>query len=427
MKPLLQATVLSALFCSPLMAQNANHFYFLSEENAQAPVLRKVDISTGVMLSELVLTAPPSATDTNKFASLRDILVTPGGKIVVVGNTLSSSSVDTLFSVDAATGIVTRFVNSSGNSTAFSQSGDMVGIGVQCSGTGVACSSAGNVFTFTPANGLSSNNYNVETVAVNSSWDYIGDIATYDQLKHYATFTIDGSGATRLALVDRGNPTPGGAWTTTDLGVLHATKRFHGLDFDAQGRLIATDDATPCNYYQVIIPSSGALQLVQLGQLSPLPGNQKVIGLAHVGEIANSIYCSASLNSAGTTPTIVANGAASATANNGFTLVAGNLAGQRPVALMLSNSGPTSPTLGGLGLCVSQPLRAVVMIADGTPGQCNGSVSIDLNRYARGLLPGFPNPPGYLSQAGAMVHCQFIGRDIGQPMVTQALEFTVCE
>jgi hypothetical protein len=76
---------------------------------------------------------------------------------------------------------------------------------------------------------------------------------------------------------------------------------------------------------------------------------------------------------------------------------------------------------------VSQPLRAVVMIADGTPGQCNGSVSIDLNRYARGLLPGFPNPPGYLSQAGTMVHCQFIGRDIGQPMVTQALEFTVCE
>jgi|GEM_PF-2648045 len=417
MKSLIKATVLSALFCSPLMAQNANHLYFLSDGisgtgSPQAPVLRKVDISTGVTLSEVVLINDPSVTDNNKLGTPKDILVFPDGTVTIAGLLLGSTTGDALFRVNINTGLVTRI-----GSDTFSSGGTVPGIGVQCSGTGVYCTSNGQVGTFQIVSQLISQ----DTKNNQSGWVYTGDIATHDQFKHYATFTF-GFGDSRLALIDRGNN-----WTSTDLGILDPVKRFHGLDFDGQGRLIATDYATPCTYYQVIIPSSGAPQLVPLGTLSPFPGNQKVIGLAHVGEISNSIYCTASVNSAGTTPTIVAGGGASATANSGFTLVAGNLAGQRPVALMLSNSGPTAPTLGGLGLCVSQPLRAVVMIADGTLGQCNGSVSIDLNRYARGLLSGYPNPPGYLSQVGTMVHCQFIGRDVGQPMVTQALEFTICE
>jgi hypothetical protein len=139
------------------------------------------------------------------------------------------------------------------------------------------------------------------------------------------------------------------------------------------------------------------------------------------------MYCAPSTNSAGTQPTMVTTGIASATATSGFTLAAGNVAGQRPVALFMTNSGRASIPFGGGTFCLSQPVRAVVFLANGTAGQCNGSVSIDLNTYARGLMPGYPNPPSYLSQPGTLVQCQFVGRDAGVPLLSGALEFSICE
>jgi hypothetical protein len=211
-----------------------------------------------------------------------------------------------------------------------------------------------------------------------------------------------------------------------DLGFLHATKRFLGLDFDAMGRLIASDDATPGNFFS-IGNLSGVPSLTPLGTTTGFTLPNFIAGISSV--IASGqqlVYCPASINSAGTTPTLAMNGVASATLNSGFTLTAGNVAGKRPIALFMTNAGRASIPFGGGVFCLQSPTRAVVMQANGTLGQCDGSVSLDLNTYARGQLPGYPNPPSYLSQVGMLIQCQFVGRDAGQPLLSEALEFSIC-
>jgi hypothetical protein len=78
------------------------------------------------------------------------------------------------------------------------------------------------------------------TQLVNTSFDFSGDVATQGGGVFYASYDAGALGS-RLAKIT----VAGGSASVVDLGFLHATKRFLGLDFDAMGRLIASDDATP--------------------------------------------------------------------------------------------------------------------------------------------------------------------------------------
>ncbi|MEY2785792.1 MAG: hypothetical protein RL277_2004 [Planctomycetota bacterium] len=389
MQSLIRSTILSSLICSPLMAfQNGNAFYMAEYDGA--PTLRTIQVDTGTVLNSV----PLNLTNPTDFATA------PSGE-------LYASTSTKLYKITTATGAATE-VGSFGMTS-------VVGLEFNCAGGAVLVTSGGRVATVNMQTGLA-------TELINTTFGFSGDIATQGSGIYYASY--ENSSGSRLAKITITGTTA----TVVDAGFLHPSKRFLGLDFDTQGRLIASDDAQTCTFYSISNYASGAPTLIALGNTGNLPLTGPIAGLSSViASGQQTMYCAPSTNSAGTQPTMVTTGIASATATSGFTLAAGNVAGQRPVALFMTNSGRASIPFGGGTFCLSQPVRAVVFLANGTAGQCNGSVSIDLNTYARGLMPGYPNPPSYLSQPGTLVQCQFVGRDAGVPLLSGALEFSICE
>ncbi|MFM7282262.1 MAG: hypothetical protein ACKO32_10830 [Planctomycetia bacterium] len=393
MKSIIRSTILSTLFCSPLMAQNSNHFY--AAEWSATPKLRVFDVDTGAVVSQVNFSLANTATD---------LALAPNGELYACSYTV-------LYKVNAATGVATQIGSGLGSTSL----GQAVGLEFDCSGGSLLVTKTGRIASVNLQTG-------VATTLLATNFQFSGDIATQGGGVFYATY--QSNGISRLAKIQISGTTV----TATDAGFLHATKAFWGLDFDGQGRLIATDDAQPCNFYSISNYASGTPTLTPLGDANGWGLNGNIGGICSViASGQQTMYCPASTNSAGTQPTMVPIGIASATATSGFTLTAGNLAGQRPVALFMTNAGRASIPYGGGIFCLSQPTRAVVFLANGTAGQCNGSVSIDLNTYARGLMPGYPNPPSYLSQPGTLVQCQFVGRDAGVPLLSGALEFSICE
>jgi len=373
-----------------LMAfQNGNAFYMAEYDGA--PTLRTIQVDTGTVLNSV----PLNLTNPTDFATA------PSGE-------LYASTSTKLYKITTATGAATE-VGSFGMTS-------VVGLEFNCAGGAVLVTSGGRVATVNMQTGLA-------TMLIDTTFGFSGDIATQGSGIYYASY--DNSSGSRLAKITITGTTA----TVVDAGFRHPSKRFLGLDFDTQGRLIASDDdAQTCTFYSISNYASGAPTLIALGNTGNLPLTAPIAGLSSViASGQQTMYCAPSTNSAGTQPTMVTTGIASATANSGFTLAAGNVAGQRPVALFMTNSGRASIPFGGGTFCLSQPVRAVVFLANGTAGQCNGSVSIDLNTYARGLMPGYPNPPSYLSQPGTLVQCQFVGRDAGVPLLSGALEFSICE
>lgn len=144
--------------------------------------------------------------------------------------------------------------------------------------------------------------------------------------------------------------------------------------------------------------------------------------------LANGNHCEAKLNSCGTVPTIGSSGKSSASQSSGFEITATNMAAQQVALLVYSDQGPANqPALGG-AICIDGPLRGVpVFDTTGTPGQCDGTVSIDMNAFASGSLGGNPHP--FLSVPGTTVDCQFWGRDPQNSqgaLLTGRLNYTVC-
>ena len=140
------------------------------------------------------------------------------------------------------------------------------------------------------------------------------------------------------------------------------------------------------------------------------------------------VYCTAKTNSCGSLPAIDLQGSSSASLVSGFTISASNTRGTQAGLLLYTDSGGASVPFSGGTLCLNVvPLKRSVAVVDsnGTPGHCNGTLSIDMNTFAAGLLGGNPLPS--LAVPGTQVNCQFWGRDTiaNGALLSDALEYFV--
>lgn len=164
------------------------------------------------------------------------------------------------------------------------------------------------------------------------------------------------------------------------------------------------------------------------------PGKDKSFGSGRVravnavqAALANGNYCAAKTNSCGTVPMITMAGVPSASATGGFIVSASNTSGGQIGLLIYSDTGAANiPFLGG-NLCLANVRRTVpVNETQGTPGQCNGVLAIDMNLFRAGFLGGNPAPS--LSVPGNTIRCQFWGRDSAASfgvLLTQGFDYVV--
>ena len=115
-------------------------------------------------------------------------------------------------------------------------------------------------------------------------------------------------------------------------------------------------------------------------------------GAAYVFDLVQAYtgYCTAKINSLGCGPSIAAQGAGSATAAQGLILSCSQVLNNTPGLLLYSVTGRSSALFQGGILCVSTPIRRTAGLnSGGNPAptnDCSGSLSIDMNSFARGLL-----------------------------------------
>jgi hypothetical protein len=141
-------------------------------------------------------------------------------------------------------------------------------------------------------------------------------------------------------------------------------------------------------------------------------------------------YCTAKLNSCGTSPMISAMGAPSASDSSPFLVTGSNTRALKFGLLLYTDSGRGSLPFSGGTLCIGNtPAKRSIAVVDttGTPGQCDGTLSIDMNAFARGSLGGNPLPS--LTVPGTQINCQFWARDTiaNGALLTDALEYFVCD
>ncbi len=145
--------------------------------------------------------------------------------------------------------------------------------------------------------------------------------------------------------------------------------------------------------------------------------------------LANGNFCAGKQNSCGSLPSISATGQSSASATSGFQVVGSDAHANEVGILAYTHAGaafPPVPFFGG-ELCLRFPLRrGPVVPSGGTPGLCDGVLSLDMNAFASGNAGGVPAP--FLLVPGTTVHCQWWGRDSGDPFgvyLTDRLEYVV--
>jgi hypothetical protein len=139
-------------------------------------------------------------------------------------------------------------------------------------------------------------------------------------------------------------------------------------------------------------------------------------------------YCTAKPNSCGTLPSMGFSGTPSATAAGGFVIEAVGTKALKPGLLLYSDAGPAANAFGGGTLCVAPPVKRTIVVQDliGTPGQCDGVLSLDMNAFASGVLGGNPLPS--LRVPGTRIHAQVWGRDtVTQSLLSDAIAYTVCQ
>jgi subtilisin family serine protease len=145
--------------------------------------------------------------------------------------------------------------------------------------------------------------------------------------------------------------------------------------------------------------------------------------------LANGNFCAAKQNSCGSQPSISAGGQSSASATSGFWIVGSEAHASEVGILAYTHAGAAFPPLPFFGgeLCLRFPLRrGPIVSSGGTPGQCDGSLDLDMNAFASGNAGGAPAP--FLLAPGTTVHCQWWARDSGDPLgvyLTDRLEFIV--
>ncbi|HUR28712.1 MAG TPA: hypothetical protein VM509_11040, partial [Planctomycetota bacterium] len=152
----------------------------------------------------------------------------------------------------------------------------------------------------------------------------------------------------------------------------------------------------------------------------------EVIARAQWGGTAPETYCVGKPNWLGCVPEIGWYGQPSASAGEGFQVVARRLRNNKPGLLLYSTAGRAAQPFQGGTLCVAAPIfRTAIETSGGRPAgnNCSGSLSFDFNRLiASGVDPALV--------PGARVDVQFWGRDPGyaapnNTSLSDALEFVI--
>jgi len=152
----------------------------------------------------------------------------------------------------------------------------------------------------------------------------------------------------------------------------------------------------------------------------------EVIARAQWGWKAPRTYCTAKVNSLGCTPAIGWYGQPSASASQGFQVVARNLRNNKPGLLLFSRAGRAAQPFAGGTLCVAAPISRTSVDTSGgraAGNNCSGSLSVDFNQIiASGLDPALV--------AGVQINAQFWGRDAAfvapnNVTMTDGLEFVI--
>ena len=121
-------------------------------------------------------------------------------------------------------------------------------------------------------------------------------------------------------------------------------------------------------------------------------------------------YCTAGTSAAGCQATVTGTGVASATATSGFDLLATGAQGAKDGLFFFGANGrQANPWGSGTSYqCVTPPVsRTGLLTGTGTPGNCDGSFSVDLNALWCPTCPKPAKNPG----AGAVVQAQLWYRD----------------
>jgi len=136
-------------------------------------------------------------------------------------------------------------------------------------------------------------------------------------------------------------------------------------------------------------------------------------------------YCTAKVNSCGSTPMMQFTGAPSAAATSGFVVSCVNAKANKPGLFLYGQTAASAP-FGGGTLCVAAPIsRTIGLTSGGTPPNCDGVLQIDFAAFAAGSLGG--TPKAYLRVPGATVYVQAWGRDAPAAgyLLSNALEYVV--
>ncbi|MEO6711481.1 MAG: hypothetical protein ABI054_04035, partial [Planctomycetota bacterium] len=152
----------------------------------------------------------------------------------------------------------------------------------------------------------------------------------------------------------------------------------------------------------------------------------EVIARVQWGSGEPETYCTAKVNALGCTPSIGWYGQASASASQGFQVVARNLRNNKPGLLLFSRAGRAAQPFAGGTLCVAAPISRTSVDTSGgraAGNNCSGSLSVDFNQLiASGVDPALV--------AGVQVNAQFWGRDAAfaapnNVTMTDGLEFVI--
>lgn len=141
-------------------------------------------------------------------------------------------------------------------------------------------------------------------------------------------------------------------------------------------------------------------------------------------------HCQSSVTSGGCLPTIASLGLPVAAAPFGFLVTASSVPNSKAGLLVYGLGGAAEiPFLGGT-LCVQPPTGRTPIVSSGgslpPASDCTGSLALDMNAFAAGILGGAPHAS--LGAVGQRVDVQWWGRDPQSPFGTflsDALSYTV--
>ena len=197
-----------------------------------------------------------------------------------------------------------------------------------------------------------------------------------------------------------------GSGSTTNLDVPPLVRSFTSRDFNLRATSPCIDAGNP----SAPLDPDGSR-----ADIGPLPFDPNYAPF--------SVYCTAKVNSLGCTPSISADGNASASAPVPFEITCSAELNQRP-GLLFYGFGPRNTPYQGGFLCVASPVRRTALLDSGGTvfgDDCSGVYAYDFNaRIQSGVDP--------LLEPGAEVYAQFWSRDPGASFTTNrsdAISFPV--